>query len=264
MNINFFRIWHKRIGIIAALMVMWLAFSGIVINHGDTLQLNKTKVNSTWLNKMYGIDQTIVIPPAFFILDNYFFCFQGNLYANLEVVATCESDLLAAAVLNLESVNPESVPATAPQLILFNDIELIVLDETYTVVDRINVSLFENKFTGLSIVDEKLILIEKGNSNLWHLSLQDLKLEAFTAIYEAEKSSQSEAGKSIPQLKPRALPAEIVEQLSFSGVDLEKVLLDAHSGKLFGSLGVLIVDFFALAFVVLGITGLWISFRKAT
>lgn len=262
MNKNLFRIWHRRIGIISALMLLWLAFSGTVINHGDTLQLNKTKVNITWLNKIYGMDQTIVIPPAFFISESYIFCFQGNLYVNLEVVAACDSDLTAATVLNPEpkntnSINPEGTPATAPQIILLNDIELIVLDETYTVVDRINVSLFENQFEGLSVVEEKLILLEKGSLNLWQLNLQDLKLEAF------QRLSETETANNLSQLKPRALPAEIVAKLSFSGIDLERVLLDAHSGRLFGSLGVLVVDFFALAFVVLGISGLWIFFRKA-
>jgi hypothetical protein len=234
MNKNLFRIWHRRIGIISALMLLWLALSGFVINHGDAFEINKTKLNIAWLNKIYGMDQTIVIPPAFFISNNYFFCFQGNLYANLEPLAMCDSDLASAAVLNPES--------KSPQLILLNENELIILDEAYTMVDRINVSLFEKQFSGLLAVEEKLILVEKESSHLWHLNLQDLKLEAFEKLSGIQITSQTETTNSFSELDPISLPADLVEQLSFSGLDLERVLLDAHSGKIFGWLGVLIVD----------------------
>ena len=52
---NLFRKWHRRIGFAAALFLINLAVTGILINHSDDLELHKTYVTSDWITKAYGI-----------------------------------------------------------------------------------------------------------------------------------------------------------------------------------------------------------------
>ena len=48
--------WHRRIGMIAVLFVVVLSITGILLNHNAQLDLNKTKVTSSWLLALYGMD----------------------------------------------------------------------------------------------------------------------------------------------------------------------------------------------------------------
>jgi len=52
---NFFRKWHRRIGFTAALFLVNLAITGILLNHSDELSLHKRYVTSNWLVEWYGV-----------------------------------------------------------------------------------------------------------------------------------------------------------------------------------------------------------------
>ncbi|MFV2057429.1 MAG: hypothetical protein ACC707_13230, partial [Thiohalomonadales bacterium] len=47
--------WHRRIGVSAMLLVLLLASTGIALNHGDSLSLDKSYVQSDLLLSWYGI-----------------------------------------------------------------------------------------------------------------------------------------------------------------------------------------------------------------
>ena len=65
--------------------------------------------------------------------------------------------------------------------------------------------------------------------------------------------------------KPQSPPAQLRQKLSAQApaMNLEQILLDLHSGRLFGSFGVLVMDLAAILLVVLSITGFvaWNSSR---
>ena len=46
--------WHRRLGIFAAVFVVVLAASGIVLNHSSGLGLDRSFVDWPWLSKAYG------------------------------------------------------------------------------------------------------------------------------------------------------------------------------------------------------------------
>lgn len=64
---NLFRKWHRRIGFTAALFLVNLAITGILLNHSDDLELHKQYIESDWLVNLYGIkapEQAICIKEA--------------------------------------------------------------------------------------------------------------------------------------------------------------------------------------------------------
>src|SRR5690606_1524296 len=99
MNKQFFGMWHRRIGVASLLMVLWLAISGVLINHGDALNLNKNKINFSWLNRLYGLDKAVESPKAFLIENNYLFCVHDNIYLNKQLIGVCNYDLLMGLLL---------------------------------------------------------------------------------------------------------------------------------------------------------------------
>ena len=52
---NLFRKWHRRIGFTAAIFLLNLAITGIMLNHYDDLELHKKYIESDWIIGMYGI-----------------------------------------------------------------------------------------------------------------------------------------------------------------------------------------------------------------
>ena len=46
--------WHRRLGLLAALFVLVVAVTGIVLNHTSGLALDRRFVDWSWLNAVYG------------------------------------------------------------------------------------------------------------------------------------------------------------------------------------------------------------------
>jgi len=182
MNKNIFRLWHRRIGIFSLFMVLWLALSGSLLNHGDALTLNKTQINYAWLNRLYGLDQSVEIPKAFFISNNYFFCFQGELYFNADVLSACEFELIGMTSIKREFDDIEGINHQQIQFVLLNDVELIVLDENFRVFDNIDLSLLGKSFEEIRGYEDTVVLREKGSSIFWRLALNAINIGIFEDV----------------------------------------------------------------------------------
>ena len=63
---------------------------------------------------------------------------------------------------------------------------------------------------------------------------------------------------------PDKLQQSITHKYRGEGLSLERVLLDLHSGRIFGTIGVLVYDLLALALGFLSISGLilWLRSRR--
>ena len=77
----------------------------------------------------------------------------------------------------------------------------------------------------------------------------------------ADKDAQALEWSS-PTLAPAALQQTITRHYRGDGLSLERVLLDFHSGRVFGPLGILVYDLLALATGFLALSGLVLWFRN--
>ena len=53
------RIWHRSIGALAALFLLMLAITGILLNHNLDLKLEQRHLDWPWLLEHYGVAEAI-------------------------------------------------------------------------------------------------------------------------------------------------------------------------------------------------------------
>ena len=64
MKFLFIQKWHKKIGVYTALFVIFLAISGIALNHTEKLKLNTTYIKMDWLLDLYPVSYTHLTLPT--------------------------------------------------------------------------------------------------------------------------------------------------------------------------------------------------------
>jgi hypothetical protein len=125
--------------------------------------------------------------------------------------------------------------------------ELVILTSSGELVEKINLSNgLPKDTTNLGYFYNTTFI--KSNSQILSLDLETLEiLPSKTEIKQWQTS--------------RSLPSEIRLKLNqdsqLPGISLETLILDLHSGRFFGNIGVLFFDFIGLLTCFLAITGLW-------
>ena len=76
---------------------------------------------------------------------------------------------------------------------------------------------------------------------------------------------QEYKGSSVIWSGSREIPKDLYEQLLIlyrgKGLPLERLIQDLHSGRILGDAGILLVDFMALLFLLLAMSGAWMWFK---
>jgi hypothetical protein len=232
-------IWHRRIGLSVFVLLMFLAISGIALNHSPALKLNKISLSSNWLLSWYGLEKS---PINAFKLNEKWLFENGNnlLYVDGQSVAPCSAPLLSVA-------NSSNIlfALCADTLHLLTDNGQLL--ESYSQMDGLPAS------TG-SIVAAGNTLYLLTDSAVFEFNPHSLDLKPSPEVDRASLN---------PITDPQTLPELLEQQLKNSGpsISLETVILDLHSGRFFGQFGVLVMDIVGLLVCILSITGLlaWIS-----
>ena len=233
-------LWHRYIGLVAALFVVMLSVTGIMLNHTNSLTLDHTAVKSPWILSLYNID--IPEPKAFQVGNQHFSQVGRQLFLNHVLIGESRSPLLGA----VES--EELIVAAFGQQIQL--------------------------YTAQGELVEKLSIQRRLPSPLTSLGttiLGKLLIQSKTQIWQTdtlfEKFSLVEADPTFKKAWPLQLKHAQIEKLKalYTGHDisLERVTLDLHSGRLFGPIGVWIIDIAAILFILLAFSGVWLwSMRK--
>ena len=218
--------WHRRLGLSVFVFVIFLALSGIALNHTSTLKLGDIRLNSGWLLGWYGLAMEDM--PAYNASGNWLYSSDAHLYFNREQLTSCP-ELLSATHSEL------FIAALCPGrlLLLTSDGQLIdSLDESRGLPTNID---------SLHSTANKLLA---GNSlNSWQIDPDSFQVTALA--------------RGVTATPLERLPDELAAQINSSSVSLETVILDLHSGRFFGGFGVFVVDLVGLLIVALSVTGLW-------
>lgn len=230
--------WHRRIGLLCLLFVVVLSITGILLNHTSSLKLDSIKLQSSLLARLYGLPtpnpQALPTVDQWLVHDGI-----SQLYLDEVAIAECEAPLLGAVTVN-------------GLLHVLCHQELLLLSPEGEFLESITPVL------GLPAQAKALTL---HNGQL----LINTADGTFTANMETLDWQPTDA---IPSQwpTPQQLPAQLSNKIvnTAPSIDLEQVLLDLHSGRLFGGLGVLVMDLAAVLLIVLSITGFiaWNSSRK--
>ncbi len=233
--------WHRRVGIVIAIFTILLAVSGIVLNHTAQLGLDRSFVPWPWLTQVYGDDSSDL--PAFQLGDRWLTrASSGLVYLDAQEVAPCSGKLVGAV--------------EADGLFYAGCVEeMLLLTPEGALVESVNASTgLPAPLQAIGVIDGQLVL--KSGASWWLANIDSMD---FTQRAPA-------GGAVIRQLVSDRLPDSVRAQIPAPDqwLSWERLLLDLHSGRLFGRFGVLWMDAIGVLLITLASSGvaMWWLHRR--
>ncbi|MBN4080427.1 PepSY domain-containing protein [Beggiatoa alba] len=227
--------WHRYVGVSAAVFVILLSVSGIILNHTSELELNKSYVKNNLLLNHYGISQPEQLH-SYSSHNIWISQWQDRLYLGEIDLGVSSSQLIGMA--------------------LYQEMIIIGLDDGLLL------------YTPEGALIEQLTGVEgipAAISAIGITDTQELALKSANGIYTADaelsiwlKDPQAITVWNDAQALPKNLQQTLLEKFRGKGLNMERVILDLHSGRLLGTGGVYFMDFVALLLIFLASSGFWI------
>ena len=230
------RRWHGHVGVAATLFLVLLVFTGIVLNHEEALKLSKREINAPWLMRWYGLHSAE--PKLGYFLGERYFSWEGEKWAlgDQPLAGSAEKPVGAVEVGGVDYI------ATSSTLYLYQaDGQLLDKLEKQSLPAYPILSL--GKMDGSVVLKTPDGALASADGLTWN------KIEVASLAWSS----------------PQALPDDVRHQMTAMlapGLSLQRILLDLHSGRIFGRYGTWVVDMAAIALLVLGLSGVWIYLRS--
>ena len=231
--------WHKKIGVYIALFVILLTVSGIALNHSEKLKLNTTYIKMNWLLDLYKIDPTSE-PVGYLSSNNWAIQIDERIYFNNKKIVNDVNKLVG--LVNIDDF-----------YVIAYDGKLILLTAEGEILEYLGGA--EGVPAGMKAIgndDQNNIIIQSAHG-FYRVNLDALQWDEYDFI-KAKWSSKSEITEP--------LKTNILEQYRGTGLPIERVLLDLHSGRIIGGWGIYLVDLIAVLFIIIAITGIWMWWYK--
>ena len=231
--------WHKRMGIVSALFVMLLVVTGILLNHTDSLEMQNIFVKNKLILNAYDINPQK--EPYGFVVDNYWISkVEDRVYFNQqELIETAEKLV--------------GVISTDEFMVIALDESLLLVTTSGDIVERL---------TGSEGVPGGIQFIGKDKDN-------EIVIRTVHGDYIADfdntnwqRIEEINALWSTVDVMPDDLKQKLLELYRGRGLSLERIVLDLHSGRIFGGWGVFLVDVMAILFFLLALSGTWMWFKQ--
>ncbi len=223
--------WHRRIGVTASVFLMWMALSGWLLNHTDGLGLAQRHLSGDFIAAHYGIRSKI--PTHAWVAD-------GHWLAVGDEAAVLDGKKIASTFAQARGMVVKN-----NMLFIADGTELVLLDVTGELIDKGSVSI-EMERIGLGC--DGVVVANAEKQLVTHDGA------AFSDCVGAVQWAHTE-------VLTAAQRAELTPLLR-SGVTLERVLLDLHSGRFFGAWGPYFVDVLGLGMILLALSGVWLFMRQ--
>ena len=234
---------HRSVGAGAVVFIIFMVISGIALNHSNTMGLDQRHVSQPALLSWYGLDEPEQIN-SFAVGDEWLSVTGSQLYLNGKPVSHLSKGVGAVS--------------NGDMLIAAGGDEMLLLDYSGNLVERLPWDLPANgPIESIGLLPENIVVVKTANS-LW---LADTLLLNWQSMEEIIPGPLWSTSKSAPE----GITSSIEQHYRGEGPSLERVLLDLHSGRIFGPVGVLVYDLLALTLGFLAISGLvlWLrSFRN--
>jgi hypothetical protein len=225
---------HRTLGLVGAAFLLLLVGTGIVLQHPAFFRLDQRYIDSPWLLDWYGIEA-----PAARI-----FAAGNHRVARIGELTTLDGQPLA-----LLSDDLVGATATDDFLLLLAPDALAIITRDGQLVDRLATPAAASAIGRSG--DGVVIATTTGQ-----FALSDDLLD-WRALEPSADVIWSDAG--VPAAGERA---RLIDLWRGRVISIERVLLDAHSGRIFGSVGTWLVDIGALLVLALAASGLLLARRR--
>jgi len=213
---------------------MLLVVTGLLLNHTGSLNLQNIFVQSEKLLQWYHI-QPAGQMKGFSVDQHWLSQIDGRLYFDQMELADHIVDLYG-------------VIRIGDGFIVAVDGSLLILTQSGELVERLSGS------EG----------VPAGIKSIGLSSKEDIVIKAAHGDYIADLDAtewHEQEGLLVDWSVTDDIPEKLSEQLLTlyrgKGLPLERVILDIHSGRILGQAGVLLVDFMAILFLLLAMSGVW-------
>lgn len=237
------RPWHRWLGLLAAVPVLVISATGLLLNHGPALRLDQQMVAADWLFSWYSLAPKEPMrafplagpdsPPESWVVE-----WGGQVFFQGKAVGYLEGVRGAGALLG--------------DVVVAGNGGALLLDNQGGVLEELHASL---------LPPGKVIRCgEREGSPV---------LETSQGVFLVRQWSESERieGSGVrwfpgPAAPPPAVCDEVENTCRGEGLPLSRVVLDVHSGRIFGKLGVVLYDVAAGLFLALVGTGIALALRR--
>lgn len=229
--------WHYWVGALFAATFVGFAITGVLINHSHDWSLDSKTIAWPWLNRFYGYGQNDV-KSGFPLNSSWVYQLGHALYLAESKLGECHGKLIGAA-----QIDRLYYVACANEL-------LITLEDGTRVE---SIGLFPETFDKLAVSENILYAQNQQTQRIYRFNEEHGQWLIATPF------------ATLAFQQATALPAVLLTQIpSAQGAKItwERLLLDLHSGRLFGRAGVFIADLIALALIFSSISGLWMWLKK--
>lgn len=239
----FLRQWHKRAGVAAFLFMIWLGVSGFLINQSSDWGYDTTRIDWSWITGLYGLRAS---PPSEgFASDAYWLAKAGDTTTLNGVALTYDTPMPLGFVVSTAGGEALLYMATRESLYL--------MTPDGTLYDRLDSPIIPLRELRRLGTTPSAVVIEGPEQAFGSpdggLSWSPLEPTALAEVQWSEKTPLSDAQRT--DLEPYSRPS----------MSLEQTLLDLHSGRIFGDVGVWVVNIVGILAVWLGVSGVWMTWR---
>jgi hypothetical protein len=231
-------LWHRRIGLLALILVIILAITGIMLNHTEKFKLDETYINSSWLLNWYGIKPEDE-PVSFLVTKN----------GEKHIISAWHDKLFFddTTITKLEQTMHGAIGAEQ-FIVVALDNEIILLSYDGEFIERVTTSISFSNIQRLGIKYKRPVI--ETSEPLYYIADEHI-LDWDIIINEGvEWTEQYELNDDEYE--------KLLVAYRGNGLKLERVILDLHSGRIFGNYGVYLMDAAAIALLWLSFSGLWV------
>ncbi len=214
--------WHRRFGIVLSIFLLWMITTGVLLNHEQLFALDKKTLDSDFWLSWYGVGHA----EPLMVANKRLMLNQEGLWLEQQNLGDC------SLLLGIVKQSQQTIIACRQHLWL--------LTSDGDVIDQVDSLRGLNQHFDALAFDQKGVFL-RADSSIFRFHSDDLSV-----------SLEPNAHPSLAWLEPVKPNVQIT---------VERWLLDAHSGRLWGQWGTLLVDVFALLLLVLVISG-WMLARK--
>ncbi len=231
-------LWHRRVGLLAIALVITLAITGIMLNHTEDFKLDKTFVDSALVLDWYGLEPEGE-PVSFSVPGHWISQWQKEIFFDDRII-TSNDQTLHGAIHSHEFI------------VLAFDHELLLLTNKGELVERIPTSISFKKTVRLGVKYQRPV-IETEDA---------IHYIADEHIIDWDVVSDDDIVWSNPVAIQNGQREALLRAFRGNGLNLERVILDLHSGRIFGHYGIYLMDAAAIALLWLSLSGLWVWWSR--
>jgi hypothetical protein len=242
------REWHKRAGLFAFVFLGWLGVTGIFLNEASDLDLNARRVGWPWLMAIYGLHPEP--PPTGLGAGGHWLALAGG-------SSVLDGKPLAQALDAPLGLVAAPEPGSAKLMLYAAQADSVVLLRP----DGSRVD--ELRMPPLPIAAIRRIGLVSGHPG-------SIAVQGSDTAYQSEDEGESwkpvpatEVQWSVPQPLPQDVRAALLPY-SRPSVSVQQLLVDVHSGRLFGRYGTYVIDVVGLAALLLATSGVWMMWRTSS